>query len=41
MEGLCPMLRDPVIRKIRLADLMNKDRMDKVRDMVWNGDEKR
>ena len=41
VEGLCPMLKDPVIRKIRLADLMNKDRMDKVRDMVWNGDEKR
>ena len=41
VEGICQLLKDPVIRKIRLADLMNKERMDKVRDMVWNGSEER
>lgn len=37
VEGICALLKDPVIRKIRLADLMDRERMDRVRDMVWNG----
>ena len=41
VEGLCRLIEDPVIRKIRLADLMDKERMDKVRDMVWKGEETR
>lgn len=41
VEGICRLLEDPVIRKIRLNDLMDKERMDKVRQMVWNGEETR
>ena len=39
VEGICALLKDPVIRKIRLADLRDNERMNRVRDMVWNGDE--
>ena len=38
VEGICKLLRDPVIRKIRLADLRDRERMDRVRAMVWKGD---
>ncbi len=41
VEGICALLKDPVVRKIRLADLMDKGRMDSVRKMVYNGDETR
>ncbi len=41
VEGICKLLKDPNIRKIRLADLRDRERMDKVRAMVWNGDEDR
>jgi pheromone shutdown protein TraB len=41
VEGICRLLKDPVIRKIRLSDLMDKERMDKVRQMVWNGEDTR
>ena len=41
VEGICRLLKDPVVRKIRLADLMDRDRMDKVRNMVWKGEEER
>lgn len=40
VEGICRLLSDPDIRKIRLADLMDRDRMDGIRDMVWKGDRK-
>lgn len=39
VEGICKLLKDPEIRKIRLADLRDRERMDKVRAMVWKGDE--
>ncbi len=39
VEGICRLLRDQEIRKIRLADLRDKERMDKVRSMVWKGEE--
>ncbi len=38
VEGICKLLKDPEIRKIRLADLRDKERMDKVRSMVWKGE---
>ncbi len=38
VEGIVKLLDEPDIRKIRLADLMDRERMDKVRDMVWKGD---
>ncbi|MBQ8179719.1 MAG: TraB/GumN family protein [Candidatus Methanomethylophilaceae archaeon] len=41
VEGIVAMLDDPVIRKIRLRDLMERERMDAVRSMVWKGDEER
>lgn len=39
VEGICRLLKDPEIRKIRLADLRDRERMDRVRDMVWKGDD--
>ncbi len=39
VEGICRLLEDPEIRKVRLADLRDKERMDKVRSMVWKGEE--
>ena len=39
VEGICRLLKDPEVRKIRLADLRDRERMDKVRAMVWKGDE--
>lgn len=38
VEGICRLLRDTDVRKIRLADLMDRERMDRVREMVWKGD---
>ncbi len=38
VEGICRLLKDPEIRKIRLADLRDRERMDKVRSMVWKGE---
>ena len=39
VEGICRLLKDPDSRKVRLADLRDRERMDKVRAMVWKGDE--
>lgn len=41
VEGICALLEDPSIRKVRLADLRDRERMDKVRSMVWNGSDGR
>lgn len=38
VEGICRLLKDPEVRKIRLADLRDRERMDKVRSMVWKGE---
>ncbi|MDO5861503.1 MAG: TraB/GumN family protein [Thermoplasmata archaeon] len=41
VEGICKLLDEEDVRKIRLADLMDRERMDRVRDMVWKGDSER
>ena len=41
VEGICRLLKDPDIRKVRLADLRDRERMDRVREMVWRGDAER
>ncbi len=38
VDGISKLLKDPEVRKIRLADLMDRKRMDKVRSMVWKGE---
>lgn len=38
VEGISKLLEEEDVRKIRLADLMDRERMDRVRDMVWKGD---
>ena len=38
VEGISKLLKEPEIRKIRLADLMDRERMDKVRDTIWKGE---
>ncbi len=38
IEGICELLEDKDVRKIRLIDLMDRERMDKVRNMVWKGE---
>ncbi len=37
VEGVAKLLDEKDIRKIRLADRMDRERMDKVRDMIWEG----
>lgn len=39
VEGICALLTETKIRKIRLADMMDPERMKKVRSMVWYGEE--
>jgi len=39
VEGICKLLKDEHVRKIRLNDIMDRERMDKIRQMVWNGRE--
>ena len=39
VEGISRLLNDPEVRKIRLVDLRDRERMDRVRDMVWKGEE--
>lgn len=39
VEGICALLAEPRIRKIRLADMLDPERMKKVRSMVWYGEE--
>jgi pheromone shutdown protein TraB len=41
VEGICKLLHDPTIRKIRLNDLMDEERLDGVRNMVRKGEESR
>ncbi len=36
VEGIAELLSDKEIRKIRLADILDKDRLDKVRSSLWN-----
>ena len=39
VEGICALLDEPKVRKVRLADMMDPERMKKVRSMVWDGEE--
>jgi pheromone shutdown protein TraB len=39
VEGICALLQDDHIRKIRLSDMMDREKMDKIRQMVWDGRE--
>lgn len=38
VEGICKLLVEKDIRKIRLGDMLDPERMVKVRDLVWKGD---
>ncbi len=38
VEGICSLLNEKNIRKIRLCDMLDQERMAKVRDMIWKGD---
>lgn len=40
VEGLSSYFKEFEVRKIRLADLLDRDRMDAVRSALWNRDEK-
>ncbi len=40
VEGISELLSDLEVRKIRLADILDKDRLDKVRSSLWNRGEK-
>lgn len=36
VEGIASILNDPELRKIRLTDVINKEKLDKIRAEVWN-----
>jgi pheromone shutdown protein TraB len=39
VEGLCKLLKEEHIRKIRLSDIMDHEKMKKIRQMIWDGRE--
>ena len=39
VEGICKLLKEEHIRKIRLNDIMDRDKMSKIRQMIWDGRE--
>jgi len=39
VEGICSLLEDEHIRKIRLSDIMDREKMKRIRQMVWDGRE--
>jgi len=39
VEGLCKLINDEHIRKIRLNDIMDREKFNKIRQMVWDGRE--
>lgn len=39
VEGLCKLLKEEHIRKIRLSDIMDREKMNKIRQMIWDGRE--
>lgn len=41
VEGISKLLTENDIRKVRLADLMDNERMAAVRDMIWKGETQR
>ncbi len=39
VEGLCKLINDEHIRKIRLSDIMDSEKLKKIKQMVWDGRE--
>lgn len=39
VEGIASLLSDKDIRKVRLADILHKERLDAVKSSIWNGRE--
>ncbi|AMK14440.1 TraB family protein [methanogenic archaeon mixed culture ISO4-G1] len=39
VEGICALLKDEHIRKIRLSDIMDREKMNRIRQMIWDGRE--
>ncbi len=39
VEGICKLLKEEHIRKIRLSDIMDREKMSKIRQMIWDGRE--
>ena len=39
VEGICKLLKDEHIRKIRLSDIMDREKMNRIRQMIWDGRE--
>lgn len=37
VEGLCELIGDPTLKKIRLSDLLDQEKMDRIRSEIWNG----
>lgn len=40
VEGISSSFKEFEVRKIRLADILDNDKMDAIRSMLWKGDEK-
>ena len=38
VEGIVKLLNETNIRKVRLADLMDRERMDRIRSAIWKGE---
>lgn len=36
VEGICTLLEGYEIRKIRMGDIINKEKLDKIRAELWN-----
>jgi len=39
VEGLCKLINDEHIRKIRLNDIMDREKFSRIRQMIWDGRE--
>jgi pheromone shutdown protein TraB len=39
VEGICALLKDEHIRKIRLSDIMDREKFSRIRQMIWDGRE--
>ena len=39
VEGMCKLINDEHIRKIRLNDIMDREKFSKIRQMIWDGRE--
>jgi pheromone shutdown protein TraB len=39
VEGICKLLKDEHVRKIRLSDMLDREKMNRIRQMIWDGRE--